>query len=241
MRHSKLIFKKICFTALAIGLILESALSAPSSLAGKKVIFKPPTTPAPRTTVGGATRGGKCGDIASQTNLGITPILPQTHHGLTLAPRPTFLVYFPTSSSKQIFFSIKSEDGEQEYQTYLPTPSETRIVAIQLPNVAPDLIVDKKYKWSLSMVCGLALRPSDPTVGGWVQRIATPQELSAQLKTSNPIAQITLYGEQGIWYDMISSLLALRKPSDNQALNSIWEQLLSEQGLQKLVSNISSV
>lgn len=246
MSYSKFVFPKICLAALTIGLISGAIAPIPNSLAQSKrdsnrstsrtIVFKPPKDGAPKITNGAATRDGKtCLSDSSQNKRLTVAILPQTHYGLTISSRPEFLLYKTKTSAKQMLFSLKNEEGEQIYQAFLPLPAETGVVAIDMPSDAPELTINKKYKWTMAIICGKTLRPDSPTIEGWIQRIPKSQALTAQLQTSTPFDQIALYGENGIWYDMVSNLNRLRQASpENQALTKAWEQLLKDNGLQAI-------
>lgn len=229
---------KTCYlTTLVIALLSVSFGSIPHSLAQNTrernrstsgtVIFKPPKDKAPKTTSAAGTRDGHTCISNS------FPILPQTNYGLTISGRPEFLIYKPKTSDKRMLFSLKNEDGEQVYQTFLPLPSETGIVAINMPSEAPELLANKKYKWTMAIICGKTLKPDSPIIEGWIQRIPESSTLSAKLQASTPFERIVLYGENGIWYDMVSNLNKLRQASlENQTLTKAWEQLLKDNGLQ---------
>jgi Domain of Unknown Function (DUF928) len=237
---------KICLTALTIGLVSGVIVPIPSTLAqsqngfnrssAKPIVFKPPKDRAPKNTNGAATRDGKtCLSDSSQTGKLTVPILPRSHYGLTLSSRPEFLVYKTKTTAKQMLFSLRSEDGEQVYQAFLPLPAETGVVSINMPGDAPELAANKKYKWTMAIICGKALRPDSPTIEGWIQYMPKSPALSAKLQASTPFDRIVLYGENGIWYDMVSDLNKLRRASpENQSLTKVWEQLLQDNGLQAI-------
>lgn len=245
---------KTCLIAAAILPISVATVAIPSSLAqsqrqgtrlpAKAIVFQPPREGAPKATTGAATRNG--GACASHASLSLDrsqgaialPILPQTQYGLTIADRPTFLAYVPPeTSAKQMFFSLKSEDGNQIYQTFMPLTADKGVVAISLPSEAPELALDRNYKWSMAIVCGQALRPDSPRIEGWVKRIPKSSEISTRLPTLAPLDRVALYGRYGIWYDMMGDLNSLRRTSPNdKVIDRTWQQLLNDNGLKEVVS-----
>jgi hypothetical protein len=251
MTHSNPISRTTCIAIAAVALISSALVSIPSTLAqsqrkvnrlpAKAIVFQPPKEGAPKVTTGAATRdGGACANnnsLDSQKRSAL-PILPQAQSGLTFASRPTFLAYVPPeTSAKQMFFSLKSEDGDQIYQTFLPLTSDQGLVAVSLPSAAPELAVDRNYKWSMAIVCGQALRPDSPRIEGWVKRVARSSEISTKLQTLTPLDRVALYGQYGIWYDMMGDLNLLRRTSpNNQIIDRAWQQLLKDNGLQEVVS-----
>ena len=129
--------------------------------------------------------------------------------------------------------SLESEDEEQVYQTFLPLSSDVGFVTINFPSQAPDLIVNKKYKWTMTFICGKALRPDSPAIAGWIQRTAQSQALTTKLRAASPVDRVVIYGENGIWYDMISELYRLQKQTpNNPTLSKAWEKLLKDHVVQ---------
>lgn len=199
------------------------------------ISFKPPKQGTPRTTTGAATRDGKtCLNDLSKSDIQTIAILPQSNFGLTVSSHPEFLIYKAQTSAKQMLFSLKSDDGELVYQSFLPFPSETGIVAIKMPSDAPELVANKTYKWTMVFICGKSLRPDSPAIEGWIQRTPKSPTLASKLQSSSPLEKVALYGEHGIWYDMVSDLHRLRreKSADVQVISKTWGKLLKDQGIQ---------
>ncbi len=232
---------KICLTCLAFVLLPLSVVSLDSNSFAKptsdSISFIPPKQGTPKTTTGAATRDGKtCLNDLSKADVQTGAILPQSSFGLTISSRPEFLIYKAQTAAKQMLFSLKSDDGELVYQTFLPFPSEAGIVAIKMPNDAPELVANKTYKWTMVVSCGKFLRPDSPAIEGWIQRTTKSPTLASRLQSSSPLEKVALYGENGIWYDMVSDLNRLRrgKSPDIQVITKAWEKLLKDQGLQSV-------
>jgi hypothetical protein len=214
--------------------------SATSSV--KQVTFEPRRDqPAPKTTVGGGRRNdGKCPQDreASEQSTAtksldqlLTPLLrsPITDPQLTVSPRPTFLVYVPQTSAKALEMTLE-QDGKGIYQTRVNLSGTPGIVSIQLPANAPELETGKDYKWLVSMVCGSGA-PEDSFVQGSVRRIQADSTLSP-IDRAKPLDKVALYAKNGVWFDTVANLAALRKaqPNDTQVA-SAWENLLKDAGL----------
>jgi hypothetical protein len=213
--------------------ILVPLAFAPETMVAQTINFKPPTSGAPKTTTGAATRDQSCLFDSVQPTKKTLPILPQSNYGLTISSRPDLLIFKTKSTAKQMFLSLESEDGEQVYQTFLPLSSEVGFVSINFPSQAPDLIVNKKYKWTMTFICGKALRPDSPAIAGWIQRTPQSQTLIAKLKAASSIDRVVIYGENGIWYDMINELNRLQKQTpNNQTLSKAWDKLLKDHVVQ---------
>jgi hypothetical protein len=195
--------------------------SAPASTNGGgtrgDVKFQPPGDASPTSTIGGGTRGPEFqppGDAAPSNTTGggtrseelseLIPLIPQTKIGRTVAARPTFFVYVPPTSSKQVFFSLQDENRNSHYQTTLKISGQGGIVRVTLPADAPELEIGKNYMWFLATVePGDILRPDSRGVSGWVKRVEPPSS-SAQNSSLTPLKLATLYAESGIWYDTVA-------------------------------------
>jgi Domain of Unknown Function (DUF928) len=222
---------KVCLstlTAIAMPMVFMPEIMVAQT---RSISFIPPKGGAPKITTGAATRDLHCLADPSDPDKKITlPVLPQSNYGLTISNRPKFLILNKIKSkAKQMFLSLESEDGEEVYQTFLPVPSEAGLISINFPSQAPDLFVNKKYKWTMTFICGKALRPDSPAITGWIQHIPKSQSLAAKLKVASPVDRVVVYGENGIWYDMINELNQLQKQNpNNQILSKAWDKLLKD-------------
>lgn len=208
----------------------------------KQVTFEPRRDqPAPKTTVGGGRRNdGKCPQdrkdseqsIASKSlDQFLTPLLrsPITDPQLTVSSRPTFLVYVPQTSAKAIELTLE-QDGKGIYQTRVNLSGNPGIVSIKLPANAPELEMGQDYKWLISMVCGSG-SPEDSFVEGSVRRIQADSTLS-QIDRAKPLDKVALYAKNGVWFDTVATLAALRNAQpNNPQVASAWENLLKDAGL----------
>lgn len=225
------VISKTCISTLVTTLLPLAFM--PEVTMSQTINFKPPSSGAPKTTTGAATRDQSCLSNPSQPHKKTLPILPQSNYGLTTASHPELPIFKVKTSARQILLSLQSENGEQVYQTFLPLMSETGFVAINYPKQAPDLVVNQKYQWTMTFICGKSLRPDSPAISGWIQRIPKSQALASRLQASSPIERVIVYGENGIWYDMISEFHRLQKQSpNNPQLAKAWEKLLKDHVVQ---------
>ncbi len=215
-------------------------------------MFVPPEQPAPRDSSGAASRSGEfeppvAGNPGRRVGAGtrgdittMMAIVPPSRYGITVAERPTLLVYVPptaVTSDKQIFLSIQDEQQHLHYQTRIDLPaSASGIVTLQLPESAPELEVGKNYKWFFILTePGQKLRADSNGETGWVQRVALTPELEEQQASGASLDLALSYGRAGIWYDMVATLVMLRQAQpENTALHQSWQTLLSEVGMEKL-------
>jgi hypothetical protein len=154
-----------------------------------------------------------------------------------VAARPTFFVYVPPTSSKQVFFSLQDENRNSHYQTTLKISGQGGIVRVTLPADAPELEIGKNYMWFLATVePGDILRPDSRGVSGWVKRVEPPSS-SAQNSSLTPLKLATLYAESGIWYDTVAVLGAAKQAQpENATLAAEWKELLEQVGLKGIAT-----
>lgn len=163
----------------------------------------------------------------------LTALTPETNIGLTTKAHPTFFVYMPqTPVTSAAFVLIDEENQRQIYATTFAVPESSGIVSISLPDGVPPLTVGKDYHWYVSLICDPQDRAGDIYVDGWVRRIAPESALINRLQKASPLTRVTLYREQGIWYDALEVLAeAYRLSPDRAALVTKWQSLLRSVGL----------
>jgi Domain of Unknown Function (DUF928) len=220
-------------TALLITLSAISILTMPSTAAGR-VVFKPPGDRAPRTSAGGASREpSSCGIIRNNpVEENVTPLLPASNIGLTLAEHPTIFIYVPETRAKVVFFSVQDANDNNIYQDYFDLPDKHGIIQFKLPIASPGLKIDQKYRWSLAMICTQNLEPDSPFVSGWIHRVSSRNTLNNSLDFSVSLDSVIKLAASGLWYDTLSTLAELRRTQpNNQILATSWQDLLNSVGL----------
>ncbi|MEM9903750.1 MAG: DUF928 domain-containing protein [Cyanobacteria bacterium P01_D01_bin.44] len=189
------------------------------------VSFVPPQDEgAPRHTASGASRSN-CPQP--------TALLPDEQpYGLTIQERPVIVVNLPQSSAQQVFLSVKTDGGDYYYGTRIDIVNRTGITAISLPEEAPPLTLGEPYQWSIALICSDELRPDSPFVQGWIRPVQLNSNLTKAWDDLLPIEQAAFYGQQGIWYDMVSVLFYARltNPDDNE-IEQAWNSVLDAANL----------
>ncbi len=216
----------------------SSPVSKPSSESSHtitpQVFFKPSGTGNPPPTRGAGSRNDRACPQDSSDNPSDSPVQPQiltalvpgNQVGLTWAARPTVWVYLPETSARQMVLSVKAEGGQQHSQRFIPITGEAGIVGVQFDQNLPSLEVGKTYQWAVVLVCGDRPSPNDPFVTAWIQRVAPSQAPNSQ---QSAVERAAWYGEQGAWYDAVTTLAEVRRsqPTD-PAVAKIWVDFLSQ-------------
>ncbi len=225
--------------ALSLGLTpiaLSPALRAQSEpVLLSQVNFRPPDVSAPGNRQGGTHRGGG----VCPAGLSITPLIPVSNIGLTIEESPSFFVFIPQTSAKVEFTVLTENEDDVVYETTFK-PTKPGVVSVTLPPASSSrkaLDVDKRYIWSFSMVCDPNDRSADLVVKGWVQRIAPQPELKNDLSNPDPRIRLGAYAKNGLWYETITTLAAMRlKTPNDSTLATEWSDLLKSQGLDSVSS-----
>lgn len=165
----------------------------------------PPTNPG-RSSAGGRRDPSNCPQDAgaATTSPLLTALSPTTKPGLTLAERPTFLVYVPKTSAKNAEFSLRSRMGQGVYRTMVALTTTPNLISITLPAQAPPLTVGQTYTWSFAIICNPNDRLNDRFVTGTVQRIALDPTRLRQIQQASPKEQVMLYQKADVWYDALA-------------------------------------
>ncbi|MDJ0508184.1 MAG: DUF928 domain-containing protein [Crocosphaera sp.] len=222
--------------------ILTEPINNPSTTNDRtliRVLFKPPPDDKkPDQTRGAGSRhDGQCSiDTPSENRANtsshqpdIIPLIPSSNFGLTTAERPIFWINLPETSAQQVVLSIKTEGKTHHSQTLISITEKSGLIALQPSPDSPPLEVGKVYQWAAVLVCGERPSPNDPAISAWVHRVP----LSKPRNISTPLEQAAWYGEQGIWYDALTSLVQVKRSQpNNENLINIWAEFLESAGLQ---------
>lgn len=164
------------------------------------------------------------------------PLIPISQAGLTVASHPTFWVYIPQTSAPQAHFTLRDENNRGIYQTLLPIAKAGEIVKITLPDDQPALELGKTYQWSVALICQ-PTQTDIPIVSGKIRRVELDWTLQTQLEKKNSLDQAALYGQAGVWYDMLNSLAQLKKTQPNETtIAANWVHLLNSVGLEEIAT-----
>ena len=154
--------------------------------------------------------------------------------GKTISAHPSFWFYVAYPVNSYVDFTLQDEAENEIYQTTFPLDKTQGIISLTLPQDKVFLVTDKSYHWYLNIMCD----PEDSTddfVEGWVERVELNPAIHSQLKLAKPLETISIYAENGLWYDTLDSLDRLRKQEpENKAIATIWSDLLQQIGLEEI-------
>jgi len=157
----------------------------------------------PRRRVGGGRRG-------PATDLPEVFTLVPDHVGLTLSEQPHLYWYLSADGPGTVTFELTLIDEESidpVVDTHISQPARAGLQRIDLSEHGVSLALGQEYQWSVSLVVGGDERSRDVVSTGWIERVSPSAALQASLEQTPPEQRAAVYGEAGIWYDMVASLI----------------------------------
>lgn len=175
--------------------------------------------------------GGSRSDCPS-VDAPLTALMPASNWGATVAASPEFWVYVPYTPEQVPVgeFVLQDADRNDLYRAAFQLPETPGLVAITLPETAPELPLEQSHRWYVSLYCDADQASSPVFVQGWVERKRAVAGLEAQLAAADRPAY-RVYAENGLWFDAIATLAEQRQEPVSPSLAADWEQLLSANGV----------
>ena len=203
----------------------------------KTVSFVPPEIPT-NPPPGGRARGGAKRGTCSLVKPELTALVPFTEQassvvnvwGLTTEAHPTLLFYVPYSqnSAYPTEFVLQDQELNPIYQKAIALPNRPGVVSISLPNNAPQLEVNKQYRWFFTIYCDPEKQSPPIYVEGVIKRVNLNKAITQQLEKASPRQQSGIYAQNGIWHEALRTLVQLRQQNPQDvALETEWKNLLS--------------
>lgn len=246
MMNRTQLFKALIFTSVLSALTSTPVLAQTHEQA-RTVLpifqFNPPDSGMPGSTVGGASRSpDSCRQQDAATRASnIVLLAPTSFVGLTVAERPAFFLYAEQTSAKRLFISIQDAANQLHYQGFHDLATDTGLIRVELPPDMPALKADQTYRLSVAPLCGDSLRPDDPVLTGYIQRISDVP-VADSVATQPSFVQAMRYAELGIWYDTLTLLAPqLQDQSPDESLRAAWESLLISGGLIELIPHADTL
>jgi hypothetical protein len=160
--------------------------------------------------------------------------------GVTAAERPTFwfALDFPSetnlASDVQLKFVMVDRETEEDIVDLdVPFPVRPGIISIPLTETEPALEVGKRYGWRLECIASSGNKKS---AYGWIDRVALNPTISDRLQAaSSEREQISIYGENGLWYETVTTLGEMyRANPQDDTIQTDWLNLLTDIELEEL-------
>lgn len=223
---------------LAVEVQAQQSSSAQPRREGEKVAirYRPPAGQGkPKATVGGGTRT-TCFLDQEQPKPPLTLLIPGDKSGLTIAARPQFFVYVPSTPAKEAEFLLRDANGDYEYRARYTLPKTGGIVKIELPDSQTPLEVGKDYEWMFAIICDADSRDRDIVDVGAIKLTELSPTQKSQLDQAEPLKRAELYAEYGIWHDAVATLATLQCSNPNNQSLATWTQLLQSEPILDLIA-----
>ncbi|MBW2288971.1 MAG: DUF928 domain-containing protein [Deltaproteobacteria bacterium] len=191
------------------------------------MIYIPPKRDAPRTRVGGATRGA---GVQAPT---IDVIAPESV-GLTLTGDPVLYWFLPEINDNKVGLRVSSSQSDEPLlKAALPTPKTAGIQRVRLADHGLTLQNDVDYHWFIAIPGDVEAHERDQFAGGGIIRIDAPIDLAAKLDAAGN-NRANVLADAGIWYDTIDALSQqIDADPKNAELVRARAELLTQVGLDK--------
>jgi len=169
----------------------------------------------------------------------LAALVGQSHLSWTLSDRPTIWIYSPDSASEtlQAELILQTEATDEElYRGTFPLDKSPGVQGAQLPSSMTRLEVGKTYRWYIDVLCkdanhAFANRSANfTTITGVIERVSASAELEQGLEGLASEDAIALYGQNHLWYDMLTQLARQRLDNPNNlSFQQHWLDLLQDQ------------
>ncbi|MFP4099720.1 DUF928 domain-containing protein [Coleofasciculus sp.] len=195
-------------------------------------------------TASGRSRGGAIrGECPAAVDKSIIALGPENNLGSTLKADPTLLFYMPYAQSMGVKygrFVLLDEAGNFVLQQpiFVELPENPGIVRFTPPTTesvganGKSIEVGKQYQWVFSVICNPEQPAGNPTVSGWIKRVAPSPELENQLEQKSTDTDYLTYLNHGIWYEAINQLAQNR-----DAYSEDWAGLLNHYDLSEFTQS----
>jgi Domain of Unknown Function (DUF928) len=238
-----LIFRSLTLISLLLGFNgLRPTLAAPATprLLKSSIRWTPPPPPPNLGDPGGRGQGGGSRGSCDAYKT-VSALLPRSQSwGLTTQTHPTFWLNLPKGLADQVplEISLQNRQGKPLFKkVWNAALSNPGIVHLSLPQDAPALQINQQYRWSIAIYCD-AENPDTPVmIRGTIGRVDLPPSAADRLTPAlSAIDKATLYAEQGIWYDAVTTLGLEQLSQPTTSASIAWNTLLQQAGLSSLRS-----
>ncbi len=195
----------------------------------KSIRFVPPTPPDPGEPGGRGQGGGSRGECRPYES--VTALVPKSSWGLTTIERPTLWFNLPQGleAGVAIEWVLRDEAGKPILKSRFKAPkTPPGVISLSVPTTT-GLKVNQTYRWTFSIYCN-PQEPDQPvTIRGRITRSPLSAKLQAQIAAADPLEKATLYAENGIWYDSLTTLG--QQSQKDPAAAAAWTDLLRQEKL----------
>lgn len=186
----------------------------------------------------GARRGDPKQDCRVNPDDSLKVLLPETNFGYTLQDYPTFFWYMPQLKTQPERLELKVRPvGADSFKTYQLTSTNQNagVMSVTLPPEMGAFEEGTEYQWEVRVYCTPQMFMS---ATGNIQRLsANNPQLESKLENASVEDYPAILAQEGVWYDALLTLAALRKENPNDSsLSADWTNLLKIIGFENIAS-----
>jgi hypothetical protein len=192
-------------------------------------VYLPPMRGAPKTRVGGGTRGPN--DRAPTLH-----VLAPEHTGWTTLDRPVLYWYLSQPAQARIEVTLADDSSVLPLlETAVTNIVKPGIQQLRLEDYGIRLQPGVEYQWSIALVQNPEQRSQDVVASAGIRMIDPDAALKAAASQCRELDCVKLYAERGVWYDALDQIESLiRLHPDQPSLTSTRTQLLKQVALPDL-------
>ena len=200
--------------------------------------YVPPIRGMPRRTQGTGTRGCEHSQVALQL------LVPNDHTAETSSGHPTFFWYISELPKEPVEFALVESGVAQPIFVKQLQLNKTGIVQLEMPKNLPELLPNREYRWSVSLICNALRHSNDSFAQGWIKRVpVTPlleQQLAAAKSDRDSPAETlreraSVYAKAGLWYDALGAIATAQATnSSDPSIREDFLSLLAQVGLKEV-------
>lgn len=235
-KSTKIFFNSVCTCLVASSIFapISTLFTESVQAQSRRVRYVPPSNlDAPKASASGITRSG-CTDTDKICLIALLPDLKLETSPVpqTISERPTIYLLTPKVENGTIRLRIFDESGlttKRVYSKVFSINNQDGIVAFKIPDDAPILEINKKYKLEFQVVYQpRAIDKNDKSVFGYIKRVSPSPKLVEQLKTTTkPIELAALYAQEGLWFETMQTLAEAQLTlHQNPEVTQEWLELL---------------
>jgi hypothetical protein len=132
--------------------------------------------------------------------------------------RPTFLWNLSSDSPTPVEFTLVDTMNHETVVSQQFPQAKAGITAAEIPQDKSGLLLGRKYRWSVALICNPTRRSSDVIAQGYIQRVEPSTTLTQQLQSASWVEQAELYAKNGFLMDSLTAYWqALHPPNSNSA------------------------
>lgn len=191
--------------------------------------YKPPKRDSPGGRVSGGTRG-------PGREVFVFSVLAPDHTGLTVSEQPSLYWFISSSTSLPVELTLMDPQATKPIlETRIPHPIQPGVHRIRLADHGLRLAPGVPYRWFVAVVPDTDRRSKDIVAGGVIERIESPEGLSAKLAQAGKAKAPHIYAEAGLWYDALGAVSDLIETAPNDpALRRQRASLMVQVGLPEI-------